>query len=108
MGVARRAWSGRSTTPPARADGRFRVVHPFHPLTGEQFELVGYAHTWGEHRVYFRRPGDDHVRTLPASWTDVVDPDPFVVVARKRCLARVEDLLALAALISEIRTRTCQ
>jgi hypothetical protein len=62
-----------------------------------EFELVGYAHTWGEHRVFYRRPGDDQVRTLPASWTDVVEPDPFLVLAAGRSLFRVEDLLALAA-----------
>ena len=38
---------------------------------------------------------------MPASWTDVVDPDPFVVLAAGRSLFRVEDLLALAALLAE-------
>ena len=33
---------------------------------------------------------------LPASWTDVRGPDPFVEQARGRAIARVEDLLALA------------
>jgi len=67
-----------------------------------EFDLVGYAHTWGEHRVFYRRPGDDQVRTLPAGWTDVVDLDPFVVLAAGRSLSRVEDLLALAALVAEV------
>ncbi|MHB8590093.1 MAG: hypothetical protein ACYDA0_14805, partial [Candidatus Dormibacteraceae bacterium] len=39
---------------PSNADSsqrgrRFRVIHPFHPLAGREYELVGYAHTWGEH-----------------------------------------------------------
>jgi hypothetical protein len=39
---------------------------------------------------------------LPASWTDVVDPDPFVVMAAGRSLFRVEDLLTLADLLAEL------
>jgi hypothetical protein len=35
---------------------------------------------------------------LPASWTDVGDPDPFVELAQGRAIARIEDLLKLAAL----------
>ena len=70
-----------------------------------EFELVGYAHTWGEHRVFYRRTGDDQVRTLPARWTDVVEPDPFLVLAAGRSLFRVEDLLALAVLVAERRCK---
>jgi Family of unknown function (DUF5372) len=70
-----------------------------------EFELVGYAHTWGEHRVFYRLPGDDQVRTLPATWTDVVEPDPFLVLAAGRSLFRVEDLLALAPLVAEARCK---
>ena len=77
-------------------------MHPFHPLAGQEFELVGYAHTWGEHRVFFRRPGEGRVRTLPAGWTDVVAVDPWVLLAAGRSFTRVEDLLSLAALIAEM------
>ncbi|MBI2917614.1 MAG: hypothetical protein HYY01_06420, partial [Chloroflexi bacterium] len=47
-------WSKHSTTGDGRDSGRFRVVHPFHPLTGREFDLVGCGHTWGEHRVFYR------------------------------------------------------
>ncbi len=77
-------------------------MHPFHPLAGQEFELVGYAHTWGEHRVFFRRPGEGRVRTLPAGWTDVVAVDPSVLLAAGRSFTRVEDLLRLAALLAEV------
>ena len=63
---------------------------------GEEYELVGFTHTWGEHRVFFRKPGDERVCSLPAGWTDVEDPDPFVVMAAGRSLFRPADLLALA------------
>ena len=78
------------------------MTHPFHPLTGREFELVGYAHTWGEHRVFFREPGEERVRSMPAGWTDVEGPDPFLVLAAGRSAFRVDDLLALARLLAEL------
>lgn len=42
---------------------------------------------------------DGIVRSLPAAWTDAVEPDPFVVVAAGRSPFRVDDLLALAGLL---------
>ncbi|HTW10517.1 MAG TPA: DUF5372 family protein [Acidimicrobiales bacterium] len=79
------------------------MTHPFHPLKGKEYELVGFAHTWGEHRVFFRKPGDQRVCSLPASWTDVEGPDPFVVMSAGRSLFRPADLLALAALLDGLR-----
>ena len=79
------------------------VTHPFHPLTGQEFELVGYAHTWGEHRVFFRGPGEERVRSLPAGWTDIEGVDPFVVISAGRAHFRVEDLLALAGLVRTLK-----
>jgi hypothetical protein len=65
--------------------------------------MVGFAHTWGEHRVFFREPGQAQVRSLPATWTDVVAPDPFVVLAARRSHFRPQDLLQLAQLLRELR-----
>lgn len=39
---------------------------------------------------------------IPASWTDVVSPDPFLVVSDSRCSFRVEDLLRLVELVSDL------
>ena len=91
-----------STTADRNRAGRFRVVHPFHPLSGQEFELLTYAHTWGEERVFFRKAGEARTRSIPASWTDVEGPDPFVVLAAGRSPFRVADLLALAALVEEL------
>jgi hypothetical protein len=63
---------------------------------------VGYAHTWGEHRVFFRQRGSERVRSMPAGWTDVEGPDPFLVLAAGRTWFRVEDLVALARLLTEL------
>lgn len=78
------------------------MIHPFHPLTGREFELVGYGHTWGEERVFYREPGSEVVRSLPASWTDVEGPDPFTVLGEGRSYFRVDDLLSLAGLLREL------
>jgi Family of unknown function (DUF5372) len=67
--------------------------------------MVGFAHTWGEHRVFFREPGQTRVRSLPATWTDVVGADPFVVVSAGRAHFRPAELLQLAAVLSELASR---
>lgn len=64
--------------------------------------MVGFTHTWGEHRVFFRLPGDQRVHSLPAGWTDVEGADPFVALSAGRALFRVEDLLALSVLLREL------
>jgi len=78
------------------------VVHPFHPLAGQSFELVGYSHGWGEQRVFFRLAGEVRVRSLPAGWTDVEEADPYLILAAGRTHFRVEKLLVLAALLEEL------
>lgn len=69
---------------------------------------MGYAHTWGEQRVFFRTEGEARVRSLPAGWTDVEGPDAFRVLAAGRSFFRVEDLLALAVLVEELDEGGCQ
>lgn len=81
------------------------MVHPFHPLTGREFELVGHAHTWGEPRVFYRESGSELVRSLPANWTDVEGPDPLIVLGEGRSYFRVDDLLALSGLLCELSGR---
>jgi hypothetical protein len=57
---------------------------------------------WAEDRVFYF--GDDgQLTSLPAGWTDVDPPDPFVEVAAGRSAFRVEDLVALATLIDGLR-----
>ncbi len=77
------------------------MTHPHHPLFGQEFDLVTYRHAWGEHRVFFHDQ-EGRLRCLPATWTDVVAPEPFVEVSAGRSLFRIEDLLALAALLREL------
>jgi hypothetical protein len=74
------------------------VTHPFHPLAGREFDLVVRKHNWAEDRVFFFED-DGQLRSIPAGFTDVDPPDPFVAVAAGRSSLRVEDLLALAGLL---------
>jgi len=61
-----------------------------------------HRHNWGENRVFFV---DDRGQTrwLPASWTSVEPPDPFVVLAAGRAAFRTQDLLELARLIAGLQ-----
>ena len=77
---------------------RFRITHPFHPQRGREFDLIQVKLCWVIDRVY--HTGEDGaLRHVPVGWTDVSAVDPFVAVASARRAFRVEDLLALAALI---------
>ena len=80
------------------------MTHPFHPMSGQQFEILNYHHNWGEYRVTFS-DASGHVRTLPAAWTSIAPPDPDVVLAAGRAAFRVRDLLALTKLIQRIEGR---
>jgi hypothetical protein len=39
---------------------------------------------------------------MPAGWTDVEGPDPYLVVAAGRSAFRVDDLLTLHRLLAEL------
>ena len=78
------------------------MIHPFHPLAGREFDLLVRKYNWADDRVFFV-DDDGQLASLPAGWTDVDGPDPFVAVAAGRCAFRVEDLLALATLIEGLR-----
>jgi hypothetical protein len=81
-----------------------RVTHPFHPLYGRDFEFVAHRHNWGEDRVHLHDENGE-LFSLPAGWTDVAAPDPFVVVAAGRCPFTAEGLLAAADLAGLLRVR---
>jgi hypothetical protein len=80
------------------------VTHPFHPLYGQDFELVAYRQNWGEERVHLHDE-DGQLFSLPAGWTDAAAADPFVVIAAGRCAFTMAGLLALADLAGRLRAR---
>ena len=82
-----------------------RVTHPFHPLAGQEFEFVKRRKNWQLDRVYYFDAAGA-LATVPADWTDVVAPDPFVVIAAGRSPFRTEDLLALTELVASLASGT--
>ena len=48
--------------------------------------------------MYFE-DDDGHLQSIPAKWTDVIAPDPFLVIAAGRALLRPEDLVEIVRLI---------
>ena len=96
-------WNRSSTTPSNDgAHKRFRVIHPFHPLHGQEFELIEYRNNWGEDRVCFE-DAEGHVRSILANCTDAGGIDPFVEISRGRSWCRYEDLVRLADLLEAFR-----
>ena len=81
------------------AAGVFRIVHPFHPLYGQQLLLVTIRHNWGEDMLYCRDPKGTLV-SVPARWTDRIAADPVVTVSAGRSPFRLEDLLELTRLVA--------
>jgi len=79
-----------------------RVTHPFHPLSGRDFEFVACRQNWGEDRVHLHDE-NGQLFSLPAGWTDVAAVDPFVVVAAGRCPFTLAGLVALADLVDRLR-----
>lgn len=77
------------------------MTHPFHPLFGREFALVTYRLNWGEERVYFH-DNDGDLAAIPASFTDVLPPDPFVVLAAERSPFRFGELLELVQLVRRL------
>jgi hypothetical protein len=76
----------------------FRIVHPFHPWRGREFELIDLQRRWGQWRVYYVAE-DSATAYLPASWTEIGPRDPFVEQAQGRAITRVEDLLELVKMV---------
>jgi hypothetical protein len=78
------------------------VTHPFHPLSGRDFEFVAYRQNWAEDRVCLHDE-NGQLFSMPAGWTDVAAADPFVVIAAGRAPFSTAGLLALADLADRLR-----
>jgi len=78
-----------------------RVTHPFHPLYGRQFICVGERYNRYGTRILLQ-VGEDTVLAVPRQWTDLVAPDPEVVIGGGRALFRIRDLLELVQLVDRL------
>ena len=87
------------TAPPgAQAERRFRVIHPFHPWFGREFQYEDDRERFGRRRLLYRLD-NGQIAYFLTKWTDQAAKDPFVEMARGQALARPRDLLELAGLI---------
>ena len=77
-----------------------RIIHPFHPLNGRQLACVGVRY-----KRLLLQIDEESVCTVPPQWTDVVAPDPEIVIGEQRALFRVVDLLELAGLVDRLQGR---
>jgi hypothetical protein len=77
------------------------VTHPFHPLSGRQLVCVGERYNRYGTRLLLRFDEDRVCSVLP-QWTDVIAPDPQVVIGAGRALFRLADLLELAEQVSRL------
>jgi hypothetical protein len=80
---------------------RVRITHPFHPLSGDEFDLVCRRLHWGEDRVVYAGP-NGALRSIATNLTDLDPPDGFRRVAGSRAAFRTVDLLALCGLLDQL------
>ena len=78
-----------------------RVTHPFHPFSGQRLACVGERYNLYGMRLLLELD-DALVCSVPPQWTDVVAPDPEVVLGGQRTLFRLADLLELAGLVDRL------
>ena len=81
-----------------------RVTHPFHPLSGLQLVCVGERYNRSGRRLLLQVDSES-VCSVPPQWTDLVAPDPEVVMGQQRALFRVADLVELARLVERLGRR---
>src|SRR6266702_3161789 len=82
--------------------GRFRVIHPFHPLYQQQLEEVGRTRRWGDERVWFRTASGD-LRTIPIRFTSMAAPDAYLQWGGGKSWHRVAELIELRRLLDRLR-----
>jgi Family of unknown function (DUF5372) len=81
-----------------------RITHPFHPFTGQPLTCVGERYNRYGMRLLLQ-VDDESICSVPPQWTDLVAPDPELVLGEQRALFRVGDLLELAGLVDRLRRR---
>ena len=78
-----------------------RVTHPFHPLSGRQLVCISERYNRYGTRLLLQ-VDDETICSVPPQWTDLVAPDPEIVMGKQRALFRVADLVELARLVDRL------
>jgi len=82
-----------------------RVTHPFHPLFARPLPCVGRRYNRHGERLLLQTD-DAAVWSVPPQWTDLVSPDPEIVMGNGPALLRVSDLLELANLVGRLSSKS--
>jgi hypothetical protein len=77
------------------------ITHPFHPFSGRPAVCVGERYNRAGRRLLLRFD-DGAICSVPPQWTDLVAPDPEIVMGQGRALFRVADLTELAHLVARM------
>jgi Family of unknown function (DUF5372) len=78
-----------------------RVTHPFHPLFARQLPCVGRRYNRHGERLLLQTE-DAAIWSVPPQWTDLVAPDPEVVMSHGRAVLRFADVVELADLVDRL------
>ncbi|MGW1564559.1 DUF5372 family protein [Streptomyces sp. NPDC002144] len=79
-----------------------RLIHPFHPRSGEAFEFLERFNSWrGDVVLALDEQGQRC--SFPVEWTDMALADVFVEEAGGVCPFRTGDLIRLADLVAGLR-----
>ena len=91
-----------STTYGDNGQKTFKITHPFIPQYGNEYEFIGRRLNWGEDRVaYFGEKGD--AATVLTSWTDVAEPDMFIMQSAGRSNFKYSDLVELSKILKYLK-----
>ena len=79
----------------------FKVIHPFHPDYGKEFDLVNYRNSWKN--KYVEYIGSDGILcSISLYWTDAAGIDPFIEISKGRSFFHIRNLLRLCELASDL------
>src|SRR5262249_48361381 len=90
--------STNNTAAPRAFEDFVRITHPFHPFSGRRLLCVAVRYNRYGKR-FLLQIDDSTICSVPPQWTDIVPPDPEMVLGRRRALFRVADLFELERLV---------
>ena len=109
-GWATQQYTTNLTTPDGQNTEKvFRVTHPFHPLFGQEFNILFRRCIDGEDYLFFQNV-ENHNNNISAHWTSLKPPNPYVEISDGRSLFDPRDMLELVQFakdIKPVRKRSC-
>jgi hypothetical protein len=78
------------------------VIHPFHPLFGQEFGVLFRRCINGEDWLFFQNV-ENRDNRIPTSWTSLYPRDPYLVISNGRSLFSPKDLLELVHLTKDLK-----